>query len=208
MGFLKKWEKYYPVWEIFCTFVLLLFYANFAIIFSMKFYYDHSISSLLFLIYEIIIVVMLLLRNWPAKISTSLYDWSIAIAGTLLPLLVRPIEVPSENYILLSIQLAGLLISMVGLMSLYTSYGTVPANRGIRTAGIYKFIRHPLYSGYFFSLGCFVLMNLSLHNVLLFGAFIALKLMRIFAEEKLLLLDPEYQAYAARVKWRIIPYVW
>lgn len=208
MEFSNKWKKYYPVWEIICTFVLLLFYANFSIIFFMKFFNDYSISALLFLIYELLIVVMLLLRNWPAKISTSFYDWAIAIVGTLLPLLMRPVAVPFEHPALIAVQLGGLLVSMVGLMCLYSSYGTVAANRGIRTGGIYKFIRHPLYSGYFFSLSAFLIMNPSLQNIILFGALIALKLMRIFAEEKLLLEDPEYQAYAARVKWRIIPFVW
>lgn len=208
MAILEKYKRLYPLWEMACTFALILFYGNFALIFSLKFINDHSISALLFLIYELMLVFMLVIRNWPAKISTSFQDWAVAIAGTLLPLVMRPVAVPMEHPVLLLLQMAGLLVSMAGLASLYKSYGTVAANRGVRTSGMYAFIRHPLYSGYFFSLSAFVIMNHSLYNIALYLGFIALKLFRIFAEERLLMQDPVYAAYAGRVRWRILPFVW
>ena len=84
----------------------------------------------------------------------------------------------------------------------------VAANRGVKTNGLYKYIRHPLYSGYVFSLTAFVLQNASIYNFVILAGVLGFKLLRIFAEEKLLLQDPEYKAYAEKVRWRIIPYIW
>lgn len=204
----EKLKKLYPVWEVICTIALVIFYGYFAFVFLNKFLSDRSFSALLFLIYEMILVILIVIRNWPAKISSSLYDWAVALCGTLLPLLMRPVEFPQENALLLGLQLAGMMVSMVGLVSLFKSYGTVAANRGIRTSGMYKFIRHPLYAGYFVSIYCFIVMNPSPRNIGLIVVFTAIQVMRIFAEEKLLKQDPLYQEYAARVKWRILPFVW
>jgi len=195
-------------WELLCTLSLFALYGFFVVAFSYKVYHDQSISALLFLMYELMFLFMVVIRNLPKNVSASSYDWVIAILGTVLPVLMRPIDMPNEHMLLIGMQFSGCVITAIGLMTLSRSFGLVAANRGIRTGGLYAYIRHPLYSGYFLSIGSFVLQNFSLINLAIFLSFTALKIMRIFAEEKLLLQDPEYIAYAEKTKWRLYPYIW
>tara|TARA_B100001989_G_scaffold253111_1_gene238138 strand:- start:1677 stop:2318 length:642 start_codon:yes stop_codon:yes gene_type:complete len=200
--------KVSPAWELLCTFSLFAFYGFFVMAFSYKVYNDQSISALLYLIYELMFLFMVVIRNLPKRVSASYYDWVIAIVGTVLPVLMRPTDIPNEHMLLLGMQFAGCVITFIGLMTLSRSFGLVPANRGVRTSGLYQYIRHPLYSGYFLSIGSFMLQNFSLWNLAIFLGFAAFEIARIFAEEKLLMQDPKYQAYAEKTKWRLYPYVW
>jgi len=206
----KKYRFYYLLWEMGCAGLLLAWYAHFIYIIGSSFLHTHALSSLFYLIYELMIVLFLVIRNLPKEISFSPYDWFIGIFGTVGSTLLRPVEngmLPEMDFLIV-LQLLGIIISVVGLASLSKSFGVVPANRGIKTNGLYRYIRHPLYSGYFFTLTAFVLQNANIYNIAVLGMFFALKILRILAEERLLLEDPEYFAYAAKTKWRIIPFVW
>jgi protein-S-isoprenylcysteine O-methyltransferase Ste14 len=150
---------------------------------------------------------MLVIRNWPERVSSSPYDWTIGILGTTLPLLMQPSDTATHQ-IFLIIQMAGLVISAIGVMSLFKSFGIVAANRGVRTSGIYRFIRHPLYAGYFLSHSSFVIQNFSITNLAVFTAFSVFQILRIFAEEKFLAQDPVYADYMQKTRWRLLPFIW
>jgi protein-S-isoprenylcysteine O-methyltransferase Ste14 len=81
----------------------------------------------------------------------------------------------------------------------------VPANRGVRVKGLYAFVRHPMYAGYFFSQLGFFIAAPSLWNFSVYTCTWGLLLSRIFAEENLLLRSPDYHEYIKRVPYRIIP---
>ena len=82
--------------------------------------------------------------------------------GTFSTLFVAPIQssnVPSA--VTVSIQLVGLVMATVAMGSLRRSFGLAPANRGVKTSGMYRYVRHPLYaaylspsSGYVLALSC------------------------------------------------------
>jgi steroid 5-alpha reductase family enzyme len=205
---LNSGSKKFVLWEALCAFGLLLFYGQFTIRFAIHFFHTHSISTLLLLIYELIIMVMIVIRNLPKEVSWSFYHWIIAIGGTLVTLCYIPPPDPHNQLAFIVLQLAGIIISMAGLVSLYTSYGTVPANRGIRTTGLYAIIRHPLYCGYFISNLSFIAQNFTIYNVSIFGVFLILQILRIGAEEKFLLQDPDYKTYCEKTRWRLIPFLW
>ena len=206
----KKKRFYYILWEFGCAGFLICWYGYFAYIFGVHYMETGALSSLLYLIYELMIVLFLVIRNLPKEISFSPYNWTIALLGTLGATLLRPTEnsmLPDLDFLVI-LQLLGFVISALGLLSLSKSYGTVPANRGIKTTGLYKYIRHPLYSGYFFTLFAFTLQNASIYNIAIITMVLTFKGLRIFAEERLLMKDPEYKAYAQTTKYRIIPYIW
>ena len=46
------------------------------------------------------------------------------------------------------VQLSGLLVAFLSLATLGRSFGIVAANRGVKTRGPYRFVRHPTYMGY------------------------------------------------------------
>ena len=106
-----------------------------------------------------------------------------------------------------AIKLFGMLEVIVALLSLRRSFGIVPANRGIRTQGLYNVVRHPLYASELLTLGGFAIVSPSLWNVSLWLCDFALQLARAHAEERFLIEDPSYLQYRSRVKYRLIPLV-
>lgn len=184
------------------------FYAWFAWIHGTDFLATGRGSSLLLLIYETMIVGFALFRAMPKDTSSSTYDWGIAVAGTALPLLLRPAPELHESALFQVLQFTGTAISMTALLSLNRSFGIVPANRTIRTGGLYRFIRHPMYAGYFLSLIGFSVQNPTGGNIAVSAGFMALSILRIRAEEQFLARDAGYAAYMDKTRWRLFPFVW
>jgi len=196
------------IWEKFSNIVLALIFFRFAVIFAFDIVETHRISSCIFLLYESIIIFLFLIRPIPKEISTSVYNWVIAIVGTASPLLFRPTVEVNDTMLLWMIQMFGVLVSFSGVLFLNKSFGIVPADRGIKTNGMYKYIRHPLYSGYIFTYGAFICQNTSNFNVFVLFLLFALTFLRMFAEEQFLSsANEEYKEYLKKVKWRVIPYV-
>lgn len=191
-----------------CNFTLAAFYLYFDYRLITDFMLTYRISSALLVIFETAIVFFSLTRPLPDKTNTSLYDWFIALSGTTIVILLRPSAQVDDNIALLTVQIIGMMISLVGLFSLNKSWGLVAANRGIRSSGMYKFVRHPIYAGYFISFGCFVAQNLMSYNVFILALFITLEVLRIHAEEDILSQDPAYMAYKQTTRWRVIPYIY
>ena len=206
----KKHRFYYLLWEMIVAGALIIWYGYFAYVFGSHFFSTYALSSLVLLIYELMLVFFLVIRHLPKEISFSPYDWTVAIIGTVGSTLLRPADVsmlPEMDFIVI-VQIFGMVISAIGLASLARSYGTVAANRGVKTTGLYRYIRHPLYSGYFFTITAFLLQNTTWYNMAIVAMVFTFKLLRIFAEERLLMQDPEYAAYAQKTKYRIIPFIW
>lgn len=196
------------IWEKSVNVALALYYSYFAYIHLSAFVTTYRFSSLLLVVFEALIIFCLLFRSLPKDVSFSLYDWSIALGGTLAPLLLRPAPIMHDHIIWQIIQAGGIFISCIGLLSLNKSWGIVAANRGIKTTGLFGHVRHPVYAGYFISLTGFVLQNITLLNAIMWLFFAMFSLLRMQAEEKFLSKDPAYAAYMKSVKWRILPRIW
>lgn len=168
----------------------------------------HRFSSLLMMIQVCCVVLFFLIRVAPAKVSIKPMDWTMAILGTCLPMLIAPVSAEHEIALFMLLQLIGILIGIIAIVSLNTSFAIVPALREVKTGGLYNIIRHPIYFGYFLTFTCVVLQNFSLLNLIVLMALYATDIYRIKAEEKVLSEDPGYELYKTRVHWRIIPFVW
>jgi protein-S-isoprenylcysteine O-methyltransferase Ste14 len=81
----------------------------------------------------------------------------------------------------------------------------VPALRGVKTGGPYRFVRHPMYAGYAIGHVGFLLINPVWWNFAVYGAATACQVVRLLAEEKLLSRSPDYQAFRSAVRYRLIP---
>lgn len=175
-------------------------------------YYDFSIhnkfSSLLMMIQVCIIVLFFLIRVYPKKVSFAPKDWAVALAGTWLPMLLYPSGNGTEIALFLIIQLLGIIISTFGILSLNSSFAIVPALREVKTGGMYRFMRHPIYFGYFLSFTCMVLQNVTALNIAILCVILGCDIMRIKAEEKILSEDAGYILYKGRVRWRLFPFIW
>jgi protein-S-isoprenylcysteine O-methyltransferase Ste14 len=194
-------------WEYLGNALLAVYSLGFMIGMLADFKTRHRPSSLLLAIFEGAVVWFSLVRPMPKTSNTSMYDWSIALLGSFVILATRPAPQVHDQILLLSAQLAGMCVSLAGLLSLNNSFGLVAVNRGVKTAGMYSIVRHPIYAGYFVSFGAFLLQNMTLANVVIYVAFVALEVLRMLAEERVLLQDPGYARYARSTRWRVIPLV-
>ena len=164
------------------------------------------IVSLLFVIGESIPVVLVLLRRPAQPLSRRPRDWLLTLSGTCVPLLVR-----AGGQALLAPAICGLIIllgfaiQVVAKISLGRSFGLVPAIRGVKSGGLYRIVRHPIYAGYVLMDLGFLLANASDWNGVLYVFAYGAQLGRLFAEEQLLMEHPTYRAYAAQTRWRILP---
>jgi protein-S-isoprenylcysteine O-methyltransferase Ste14 len=163
-------------------------------------------TFLAIILLETMIVAMFLLRREASASNVSVFAISATALGTFSTLFLAPIErsgVPSV--ITVAIQLVGLTMAIVALGSLRRSFGLAPANRGIKTSGMYRFVRHPLYASYLVALSGYLLAYPAPRNFVLLAASIVGQLIRMSLEERLLLEDQTYVRYAARTRFRIVP---
>lgn len=97
------------------------------------------------------------------------------------------------------------LLTIVSVQSLGRSFAVLPALRDIRTSGIYRFVRHPIYFSYIIAALGTLMRHPSVYNTGVVLAGIALMLWRVRFEERLLIQDERYRNYMAQVRYRLIP---
>jgi protein-S-isoprenylcysteine O-methyltransferase Ste14 len=176
---------------------------------SFKQWFDTgNMGALLIAIQETIIISFVIFRRRSFEETKVFWEWLIAVGGTAAPLLLRPdgTIVVTES-VGAGIQFVGMLVTLVALLSLSRSFGVVAANRGVRTGGLYRFVRHPLYGSYIIGYAGFLLGNPTVWNVLIVVLMLICQYLRTLAEERILLNDPAYQVYAANVRYRFIPLI-
>jgi protein-S-isoprenylcysteine O-methyltransferase Ste14 len=134
----------------------------------------------------------------------------LAWCGTILPLLLRPSALAPVPLAVLgsAIQLVGGLLVLAATLRLGRSFGIVAANRGIQTGGLYRVVRHPIYAAYVLAFGGFVLAHPAMVNGVILAGWLIVQVLRVRAEEHVLMQDTEYAAYAAQVRYRLLPGWW
>jgi len=162
---------------------------------------------------------LFLVRRRDTGAARPLAIWAAASIGSWAFLLARPIGAGyfdsrllfdgnplfGTDWPWLGLQAAGAVLAIVSLSSLGRSFGLLAANRGVRTGGAYRIVRHPAYASYFIVQGAYVLENFTLWNLLLFAVVVIAQLRRITQEEAFLSDDPAYQGYCERVHYRLVP---
>ncbi len=99
-------------------------------------------------------------------------------------------------------------LSLASLLTLGRWFGIRPALRGLATSGPYRLVRHPMYLAYLLADIGYNLQEWNPGTVLLVAAGWASLLYRIRAEERILSRHPDWPAYAAAVRYRLLPGVW
>ena len=84
----------------------------------------------------------------------------------------------------------------------------MPALRDIVIRGPYRIVRHPAYAGEFLAVTSCFIADIWWGSALAILASAAALVLRIRIEESLLNRAAEYQAYADRVRYRLIPGLW
>jgi protein-S-isoprenylcysteine O-methyltransferase Ste14 len=195
------------LWLASCNVSLAILSGLFAYSHLLNFIRYRRLSSPLIVAKEALDGCFFLIRRAPVKTSKSPCDWLVGIGSTLLPLLLRPVERPYDFVVGEFLQVFGLALQIIGIISLNRSFGIVAANRGIKTDGLYRVVRHPLYSSYFVDFLGYLINNFSVPNCLILAATGFFQVRRIFIEEDFLKRDASYAEYMKRTRWRLIPFV-
>lgn len=194
------------VLEILSKVLMTCLFLRFAVINGLSLTVAFRLSTLLLLVKLLLDSYFTVMRRYAHEISTSPYDWLVGCAGTYLLMFYESVN-GRDHIVPQAIQFVGMVMQIFALCSLNTSFGTVAANRGVKTQGLYKFVRHPLYSAYVVSYLGFVINHPTAWNLSLYAAQFVFFFLRAQAEERLLLRSEEYRAYSAQVRWRLIPFI-
>jgi protein-S-isoprenylcysteine O-methyltransferase Ste14 len=181
------------------TFLSLSFFRDF-----MK---TGHVTGLLLLASESLVVVLTFVRRRTRLIDRSAIGTvttALAVAG---PPLVRPVggTNPVPDAVTAIAFATGLVLVIVGKITLGRSFGIVPANRGVVMRGPYMFVRHPIYTGYILTHVALLVAHPSVWNVTLLAIADTALVVRALIEERVLSGDAAYQSYCQRVVWHLVP---
>ena len=99
-------------------------------------------------------------------------------------------------------------LSLASLLTLGRRFGVRPALRGLAREGPYGLVRHPMYLAYLVADIGYNLQEWNAGTLLLVAVGWASLLYRIKAEERILSQHADWPAYAASVRYRLVPGVW
>jgi protein-S-isoprenylcysteine O-methyltransferase Ste14 len=151
---------------------------------------------------------LFLVRRAPTTLSSNATAWVAAPLGSFAMLLARPASGGISHVLSELLQLAGVALALASLGALGRSFGLVAANRGIRTKGPYRLVRHPTYAGYFIAWIGYVAESPSARNWVLLALAAAAQVVRMNEEERVLANDASYRDYMSSVRRRLIPRVY
>jgi protein-S-isoprenylcysteine O-methyltransferase Ste14 len=172
-------------------------------------HYGTGVANLIWAVGAALMGVLSLVRIPPNAAMVNLRS-ILAVAGmTLVPAQIRP-TVASVGILAscaVILELFGVVLSQVGRLYMGRSFGLLPANRGVVTTGPFRLVRHPIYLGWFILTVGYVMAYPNVLNALAVICTLPFMMWRIDLEERLLCEDPSYRAYAERVRYRLIPWL-
>ena len=146
---------------------------------------------------------LLLVLHRKTKRQSPLLQRLVAWASALLPFAIQMnTAVPT---FIRALSLLGVAVAIWTIATLGKAFDVSPADRGLVSKGPYRWLRHPMYASELFSVLVMVVMELSLHNILVTLLLTASLIMRIYWEEKII---GGYSAYSRQVRNRLLPGVW
>ncbi len=187
---------------------LCLLWLGFAIRHLNHYLEYRSLTTLLFIAMETLAALMFLFRSQTKSYSRISFDWVVAISAQVLPFLFAPSALGLSYQLGSALMISGAILNILALLSLNRSLAIVPAERSIKTSGLYRLIRHPMYLSYLILYSGYLLASTSAWNAAIFLLTITLLFMRTVFEERFLGAVGEYQDYRSNVKYRLIPLIY
>lgn len=157
----------------------------------------------------VVLIIAYLFRSSPVSRSRGVQQILIPLVGSALPfalLLTPPSPAVVANRPLLLALLWGMTaatgLTIAGMWSLRRSFSITVEARTLVTSGVYRLVRHPVYSGEILAATAVTLIRLSAVNAALLALFVVLQLYRTRLEEnKLRATFPDYHRFAGESWW-------
>lgn len=199
-AFLDAIEKY----------IMATVFAFFAYRMIQAYVVTGSSVTLVYMVDQLVVLVFILIRRAPKELSLRVDDWLVGFGGTLFAILISaPSGLPmAPPVVVFGFLTLGFAIHVAAKFALRRSFGVVAANRGVKASGPYRIVRHPMYLGYVVSQIGILLAGPTIQNVVIVSLCWMLFVLRIIAEERVLLRDEDYRKFASRTRYRLIPGVY
>lgn len=188
--------------------LLATLFIAFAYAHLQSFLEQPRLSLLLIVAVEALVAVMLIIRREPDQTRHGWKTWIATSIGTFAPMLLRPTDAPADLLVGQVLQVLAFGLQIAAVLSLNRSFGLLPAHRGVKSDGLYRWVRHPLYSTYLMAHLGYLANNMSLQNVVVVAVVTGFQIVRILQEEQLLNQYPDYARYTLGTRWRLIPAIW
>jgi len=167
----------------------------------------------IYVLQHVLVLGISLTRRAPAALDRSIGTGAAVIVAYAYPyaqvayLRWVPGEAawPEAGFVLVS---AAAVLSLASLLTLGRRFGVRPALRGLATSGPYRVVRHPMYLAYVIADVGYNLQEWNFGTALMVLAGWASLLYRISAEERVLAQHSDWRAYAAAVRYRLLPGLW
>jgi protein-S-isoprenylcysteine O-methyltransferase Ste14 len=187
--------------------IVVVLFSTMAIRFGADFLATGRITGLMLLVSEVLVVALTVMRRSAAVVDRSMRARVLTALSMLGPPLLQPgrLTALAPEAVTVAMSVAGLAVVIAGKMTLGRSFGLMPANRGIVSTGVYRIVRHPIYTGYLVTHVAFLVANPGVWNILALMAADAALLARAVCEEATLSRDVQYREYQQKVRWRVVP---
>jgi protein-S-isoprenylcysteine O-methyltransferase Ste14 len=161
-----------------------------------------------FTVQSLVLTALIVLRKQHQVVDTNIFNQIIALIAFCsgVAFIGQPL---TDNSIVTNISkmivFAANILGLITLFNLGRSFGILIAFREIKTQGLYRLVRHPMYgTDILLRIG----MSISHFNTFTLTVFIvstACYIYRALLEEQFLSHQPEYREYMKKVKYRFIP---
>ncbi len=203
----RAWANGPAIAEIAAKVVIVTLFSSMAFRLAKDWLVTGHLTGMLLLASESLVVALTLIRRSASTVDRTWTARLLTGFSTSGPNLVTPLAAGALAPELLTIAIsgAGLMIVVLGKLSIGRSFGLMPANRGIVSTGLYKFVRHPIYLGYLITHVGFAIAHPGGWNLAVLAAADLALMLRAVREERTLTQDEAYRSYTERVRWRIVP---
>ena len=195
--------------DITARFVIVALFSIMVVRLGSDFLQTGRVAGLLLLASEALVVILTVFRRPAGAVDRSVKARTLMVISLIGPMLVSPARHRCRHCCRhlrrWRSRFAGLIVVIVGKVSLGRSFGLMPANRGVVSTGVYRLVRHPIYMGYLISHAAFCAANPTVGNLLILGGADAALLVRAVCEERTLAQDSAYREYQQQVRWRVMP---
>jgi protein-S-isoprenylcysteine O-methyltransferase Ste14 len=169
-----------------------------------------AIIDVTFFIHNLIFMIVILIRHDYVVVDRKWFHWLVCLLSFASGLffIKSSSSYGSITWVADTINLIAILVGILSLLNLGRSFGIIPALRKVKTNGLYRIVRHPMYvSDILFKIPI-VIKYFTIYNSVVFFVSLMLYVLRARYEEELLCKEEQYQIYRQSVKYRFIPFVY